>query len=103
MKAMDLVKRMEALRPDSLDELDLINEAANVTMRIWREYADVDSHDAYYRIRISGRDGIICELLPDRVTATMGNLQMYTVTDAGNDSMVICGCINATDCKVVGE
>lgn len=103
MKAMDLVKRMEALRPDSMDVLDLINEMANCTMRVWREYIDNDSHDSYYRIRISGFGGILCELLPDRVTATLGNLQMYTVIDGKDDSRMTCGCINTTDWEVRGE
>ena len=103
MNANDLVQKMKALRPDSMDVLDLIDEMDNCTMRVWREYIDNDSHDSYYRIRISGFGDTVCELLPDRVTATVSGIQLYTVVGGNDDTRMTCGYINTTNWEVRGE
>lgn len=106
MKANDLVERMEALRPDSMDVLDLIDEADNFTIRIWKEstgeYHEYHGDLTYYRIRIQGRAGLVFELFPDTVTASMSDLQLYTETEDGNDE-ALTGIIDVSTWKVMGE
>ena len=100
MNANDLVKRMEALRPDSMDVLDLMDTNTNTNIRIWREYASSDA--TYYRIRISGYRGLVCELFPDIVTAAMSGIQLYSLTDDGTDE-TLTGDLNVEHWKVRGE
>ena len=102
MKAMDLVKRMEALRPDSMDVLDLLDTNTNCYIRIWREYADTEHTTAYYRIRIDGYQGLVGELFPDIVTAAMSGIQLYSLTDDDTDE-TLTGDLNVEHWKVRGE
>ena len=102
MNANDLVERMEALRPDSMDVLDLMDNNTNTNIRIWKEYATVDRDATYYRIRISGYRGLVCELFPDIVTAAMSGIQLYSLTDDGTDE-TLTGDLNVEHWKVRGE
>ena len=89
MDANDLYKKMEALRPDSMDELDLMDEDNGLSIRIWKENIE-DNVGAYYRIRISGFGGLVCELLPDEISVYAGVFQMYTGSN-GDEALQLCG------------
>lgn len=102
MNANDLVQKMRALRPDSMDVLDLMDSNTNANIRIWREYADTERTASYYRIRISGYRGPVCELFPDNVTACMAGIQLYTLTDDDTDE-TLTGIIDVEHWKVRGE
>lgn len=105
MKATELCERMEALRPDSEDELDLIDEDNNLSIRIWKENIEPDGSGTwYYRIIIRGCEGIMCEFLPDTVVANSPfNLFMYITTDERKASMQIIGLLEVSGWKVRGE
>lgn len=105
MKAIELYERMEALRPDSMDELDLIDEGNNLSIRIWKENIEPDGSGTwYYRIIIRGREGLVCEFLPDTVVAnSLYSLFMYITTDGKETSMQIIGLLDASGWKVRGE
>ena len=102
MNANDLVQKMGALRPDSMDVLDLMDSNTNANIRIWREYTDTESTASYYRIRISGYRGLVCELFPDDVTAAISSIQLYSLTDDGTDETLTAD-LNVEHWKVRGE
>ncbi len=103
MDATDLYARMVALEADSMDELDLIDEADNLRARIWKEKLMFNDTAAYYRIRISGCDGLVCELLPDVINDTKDGLQLYTDVNGKDENMMLCGILLVSKWKVVGE
>ena len=105
MKAIELFEKMKALRPDSMDELDLIDTVNNHSIRIWKENIEPDDSGAwYYRIIINGRNGLVCEFLPNTVVAnTLHGLFMYITTDEKKDSMQIIELLEVGYWEVRGE
>lgn len=105
MKATEMMKLMEALRSDSMDELDLIDEGNNLSIRIWKENIEADNSGTwYYRIIIRGREDLICEFLPDTVVAnSLYTLFMYITTDEKKGYTQIIGLLDVSGWKVRGE
>lgn len=85
-----------------MDVLDLMDSNTNTNIRIWKEYADTERTTAYYRIRISGYRGLVCELFPDDVTEAISSIQLYSLTDNDTDE-TLTGDLNVEHWEVRGE
>lgn len=106
MDVNELYEKMESLKPDSMDELDLIDEGNNLSIRIWKENLEPDDSSGawYYRIIINGRKGRVCEFAPDIVVAgNQHELYMNVAADGKDGPMDIFGFLEVSDWKVRGE